>query len=165
MKEQKLKFKETLDERSPKGVSVVVCVNKRRNNCLSVFEWATRARDFAKAIWFCARHSHLILIQSRESSGLIEATLELLHDTSQVQVGIAARLNGGAATDERVLERVLAASHQHATLDRGRLGCPGHEDHVGAWTLARVVVNVSNGIANVIFWQHAHESIPLGILK
>lgn len=87
---------------------------------------------------------------------LVECSLELLNDALQVQVRVAARLDGGTAADERVLERVLAAGHQHASLDGGGLRSPCHEHHVGAWSLSCVVVHIGYSVTDVVFRQQCH---------
>lgn len=87
---------------------------------------------------------------------LVECSLELLNDALQVQIRVAARLDGGTAADERVLERILAASHQHTSLDGRGLWRPCHEHHVGAWALSCVVVDISHSVTDVVFRQHCH---------
>lgn len=96
---------------------------------------------------------------------LIERTLEFFDYASEVQVWIAAGLDGGSAADERVFKSILAAGHQHTTLDGGRLRGPCDEDHVGARAFGHVVVDIGDGVSDIFFGQHFDEFVPLGVCK
>ena len=98
------------------------------------------------------------------SSRSLKGSLELVQDDwSQLHVRLAAGLDGGLAADENVLEGLLARGGQHAPLDTGGVRRPGNEDDFGAGTVVGVVVDVGDGVSDIVGWKHVNQSLPLSV--